>query len=514
MERLRKRRVRRIVGWSLAGLLVLLLVAGGGAYLWFYLQVRGSQTDDPAVTGVVGDRQEGAIGSPTGMNILVLGSDNRVGDDVVEKRSDTVILVHADPEEDYLSFLSLPRDLRVEIPGYGTDKLNAAYAHEGPGLTAETVELLTGVDIDEYLEVDFAAFADITDALGGVYLDIDRRYYNDDPQWELIKLSPGYQLLDGEQALDYVRFRRDLNYDFGRMERQQRFITAMREQASGWNLALELPGMVSALFDNLKTTLGATDILDLAFWAIRLDGGRIRQVTLAGDIQTRDGVSYVIPPDGALEDAVARLMVPPSRGDAMDVATTVPATPSSTAASVSPEESDRGFTTDPGSIENSRMWHLFAAAAPFVVRAPGYLPDRYAYVDRRPREGGSYEIEPGGDKPGLKVVYQLSKADGEVTDQYMGIMETSWLDAPAAGPGQVVQLDGIEYTFVGTNERVERIWWIVDDTLYWISNTLSYYLSKDEMLKVAESMIVISADATLDTAAIGPRQAEEGGGRS
>ena len=95
------------------------------------------------------------------------------------------------------------------------------------------MEWLTDVDIDEYVEVDFAAFSDITDSLGGVYLDIDRRYYNDDPQWELIKLSPGYQLLDGAHALDYVRFRHDLNYDFGRMDRQQRFITAMREQTHG-----------------------------------------------------------------------------------------------------------------------------------------------------------------------------------------------------------------------------------------------------------------------------------------
>ena len=198
-----------------------------------------------------------------------------------ERRSDTIILVHVDPEEDFVSMVSFPRDLRVEIPGHGINKLNAAYAFEGPALTVQTVELLTGVDIDEYLEVDFAAFADITDSLGGVYLDIDRRYYNDNAEWELIKLSPGYQLLDGAQALDYVRFRHDQNYDFGRMDRQQRFITAMREQAVGWDLPLRLPGIVDALFTNIETTLSATEILKLAYWGVKLDGSQIKQITLS-----------------------------------------------------------------------------------------------------------------------------------------------------------------------------------------------------------------------------------------
>ena len=159
------------------------------------------------------------------------------------------------------------------------------------------------------------------------------------------------------------------------------------------------------------------------------------------------------------------------------------------------ETTEAFFTTDPDKIENANMWQQYAASAPFVVRAPGYLPEGYAYVDRRPVDGGSYDIESGDDKPGLKVVYRLTR-EGEEKDQYLGIMETSWLDAPAAGPGQVVERNGIEYTIVGTNQRVDRIWWKVDDTLYWVSNTLSYYLSKKELMNVAESMIVIPSDGT------------------
>ena len=106
-------------------------------------------------------------------------------------------------------------------------------------------------------------------------MDVDRRYYNDDPQWELIKLSPGYQLLNGDDALDYVRFRHDLNMDFGRMDRQQRFLTALREQAMGWNLPLKLPGLVTrSVRQHLTTTLGTNEIIKLAYWGVRLDGDR------------------------------------------------------------------------------------------------------------------------------------------------------------------------------------------------------------------------------------------------
>lgn len=471
-----------------------------GFYLWFYTQVSPV---DPAVSGVVASSLPGeSIGTPTGTDILVLGSDYREAQGE-ERRSDTIILVHADPDEGYVSLLSFPRDLRVEIPGHGVDKLNAAYAFEGPALTVKTIEQLTGVDIDEYLEVDFAAFCDITDTLGGVYLDIDRRYYNDDPTWELIKISPGYQLLDGKTALDYVRFRHDLNYDFGRMERQQRFLTAMREQALGWDLAVRLPGLVRALFSNVSTTLGANDILRLAYWGLRLDGSRIKQITISGDPQVRDGVSYVILPDGTIESAIEDMMTPPPPlgGEEQPVLTDTTTTSTGSTAEVTPttEGVDR-FITDPYQIANSRLWRIYAATAPFPVRAPGYLPSGYGYVDRRPRDGGTYDIEPGGDHVGLKVVYRLTREKGP-TDQYMGIMQTSWLDAPAASPGQVVERNGIEYTIVGTNQRVDRIWWKVDDTLYWVSNTLSFYLSKKELMKVAESMILVpeeGADGLLE----------------
>ncbi len=305
----------------------------------------------------------------------------------------------------------------------------------------------------------------------------------------MIKISPGYQRLNGDDALDYVRFRHDLNYDFGRMDRQQRFLTALREQAMGWNLVLDLPGLVDALFDNLVTTLDTNDIIRLAYWgAAKLSGDRIRQVSITGDVQTIDDKSFVIAAEGTVEEAVTELLTPPGDGEAGGSSSTAE---SSTTTTTAVDTSQ--FTTNVDAIENSRLWKQFAAAAPFVVRAPGYLPEGYAYMDSNPdrRNPGTYDIEGGdGAKPAIKMVYRLTR-QGEEADQYMGIMQTTWLDAPAAAEGREVTRDGITYTVVGTSQSIDHVWWIQDEVLYWVSNTLSYYLSSAELLKVAQSMIVV-----------------------
>jgi len=591
-----KVRWKRVVLWTLVGLFVLLLAGGGGSYLWFRSQVAGANervapeikqvlTEKPASTIVSVPAAPDTPGSPSAMNLLVLGSDNREDGTEQYGRSDTIILVHIDPDRNYLSVLSLPRDLRVEVPGYGLQKINAAFALGGGALTIKTVEQLTGVDINHYMEVDFNAFRDITNSLGGVYLDVDRRYYNDNPEWELIKLAPGYQLLDGADALDYVRFRHDLNMDFGRMVRQQRFLTALREQAMSWDLPFKLPRLVSALFKNVATDLGTNDILKLAYWGIRLDGQRIRQVSLIGATDTIGGISYVLADDAGIADAVRDFLTIPGAGAAATGAATSTAAESSSsmststsvasvdlsdvdvdvlnangrageaaaagewlrslgaavytvgnaaqtvqksssvkypsgtsakarqvarvvgAESVSVSSSVRRITVmlgddfqlppnfalppSPDTIPSAGGWKTIAQTVPFPVQAPAYLPAGYGFVERMPPTGATYDITVGGDtKPAFKMLYRLKEA-GKNTDQYMGITETNWLDAPAAGKGREVKHDGTTFTIVGTNQKVDRVWWKADGVLYWVSNTLSYLLSEEEMLAVAQSMFSI-----------------------
>ncbi len=605
---------KRVLLWSLVGVCVVTLLVAGGSYLWFRQQVAGANervseevravlAEEPSTTTVSAaepaaetkaQEEPDVPDDPTGMNLLVLGSDRRESEEGGEGdsgRSDTIILVHVDPDRDYLSVLSLPRDLRVRVPDHGLAKINAAYAYGGPALTIRTVEQVTGVDVDHYLEIDFDAFRDVTNSLGGVYVDVDRRYYNDNAEWELIKLPPGYQLLDGDQALDYVRFRHDQNMDFGRMERQQRFLTAVREQAMGWDLPFKLPKLVGALFKNVDTDLGANDILKLAYWGIGLDGGRIRQISMVGATETIGGASYVLIDEETIAEAVTDFLTPPMSGQvasgaAGSTATTVEDAASSSgttevAADLTGREvdvlnangrvgeaaaagewleslgasvlavanadrsaqratsveypsglsaeakelakvvgaesvkknsslervtiflgedfslpSEYALPPNPDNIPDAGGWKRIAQMVPFAVQAPAYLPEDYFFVERMPTEGATYDIDEGadgGDKPAFKMLYRLIE-EGDYTDQYMGITETTWLDAPAAGKGVEVRQHGTTFTIVGTNQKVERVWWKADGVLYWVSNTLSHLLSKEELLAVAQSMLTIPAE--------------------
>jgi LCP family protein required for cell wall assembly len=568
---------------------VLLLVGAGASYLWFRHQVAGANNRvTPEVRTVLSEKPASTLvtvpvpQSPSAMNLLVLGSDMREGEEGWSSRSDTIMLVHIDPDQDYLSILSFPRDLRVDVPGYGFNKLNYSFAVGGPGLTVKTLEQLTGVDINHYLEVGFDAFRDITDSLGGVYVDVDQRYYNDNPNFELIKLAPGYQLLNGDDALDYVRYRHDLNLDFGRMERQQTFLTAMREQAMGWDLPLKLPGLVSALFSNVTTDLGANDIIELAYWAVRMDGERIRRIALTGDASELGGVSYVFVDEQGIADAVTNLLTIPGTGattptvgsessttttvaeidlsgvevDVLNangrsgeaakagewlaslgatIVTTGNAGSSAEKTSVeypsgmsdeakrvaavvgveSAERSDSlervtvilgddyslpadyALPPSPDTIPSGKGWQTIAKNVPFAVQGPAYIPDGYYFVERMPpAQGGEYTFDievDGGSKPAFKMLYRL-RQNGHYLDQYMGITETAWLDAPAASEGREVRRGDITFTVVGTSQKVERVWWKADDTLYWVSNTLFHLLSEEELLAVAESMIYIPSE--------------------
>jgi LCP family protein required for cell wall assembly len=504
--------VLRGVLLAFAAVLLAAGVVAGASYWWLSCKVEGAQIDDPALSSAFESTPTANISTPTGVDILLMGIDRQPTNQGEYIRSDSLMVIHADPDANYLSLLSLPRDLRVEVPGHGTQKLNAAYTLGGAGLAVSTVKELTGVNITKYVEVDFQAFRDLTDEVGGVYIDVDKRYLNPDPKFELIDLWPGYQLVEGDDALDYVRYRIDGNLDFGRMERQQRFFTALREQALGWDLTFKLPGLVNALLDNIKMTLGTNEIIQLAYWAVTgLDGSRIRQVTLNNCTnQVIDGVWYVIPAEGALEKAVDDFITPPTAAPASTTTvatepttgtteevtgTTEGETHADTTTSTAGQGSD--FITDPDKIADSKTWHDVASKAPFQVLAPGYLPEGYDLVDQYPPKGfRSYDIRVGDEvEKAQKFVYQLTK-NGEPVDQYMGIMETTWLEAPAASPGREVEVNGTVYTVVGTSKSIDHVWWIKDGVLYWVSNTLSYLLHSSELLKVAESMIEVQSGAS------------------
>ncbi|MFI6602924.1 LCP family protein [Nonomuraea sp. NPDC050536] len=243
-------------GWAigvLAGLLVLLLVAAVGGFFWINGRIKG-------IDGVLAD-YPGRVADTPGTNWLLVGSDSRKGLSAADRRklatgraagqrTDSMMLLHISDNGDKPTLVSLPRDSAVTIPGKGRNKLNAAYAFGGPKLLVQTVETVTGVHVDHYMEIGFAGFVGIVDAVGGVEIDV--RADVNDPKAGL-NLKKGKQMLTGGQALGYVRTRKGGALpDFERTKRQRQFLGAVLKKATS-------PGVLINPFTSIPLAMAATD---------------------------------------------------------------------------------------------------------------------------------------------------------------------------------------------------------------------------------------------------------------
>jgi LCP family protein required for cell wall assembly len=229
------------------------------------------------------------------MNILLIGSDKSdiPGD---PGRSDTQMLLRLDPETRSISMLSLPRDLYVDIPDHGYDKMNASYSYGGPQLVIRTFKQLTGLPVNAWVETDFAGFWHVVNILGGVYLSIDRKYFVPaSATYKSINLEPGYQLVGGKQALNYVRFRHDEFFDFGRMQRQQLFLKELQRQSVRWSDDWErVVELIKAITSETKSSLNSLAKLEpLVELAFQVDTSQVHQAHLEGTTSMVNGASIV-----------------------------------------------------------------------------------------------------------------------------------------------------------------------------------------------------------------------------
>lgn len=230
----------------IAGLILALLLGGTLVAVNRYIHAKFEQTKNE-------DIEVTPAGKGKAFNVLVLGSDRR---DVVDpalrkerqfrggggRRADTIVLIHIAADQKSAVLLSFPRDLRVEIPGKGIGKINSAY-QGGPNLVIKTIQNHTGLAINHYVEVNFASFQRIVDAIGGVRLCVDRAY--DDKQSGLKIAKPGCYKLDGQLALAYVRMRKqDPKGDFGRIQRQQQFLRVLMSKVTSIGFLTDLPRLL------------------------------------------------------------------------------------------------------------------------------------------------------------------------------------------------------------------------------------------------------------------------------
>ncbi|PYE48557.1 LCP family protein [Paenibacillus barcinonensis] len=198
------------------------------------------------------------------VNILLIGGDSR-GDDA--GRSDSVMIASIDPVSKKAHLFSVLRDTYVEIPGHHKSRLNAAFSYGGAELTKQTVSNLLGIPIQHYVYTDFTGFMALVDALGGVDIDVEKdMYYTSkaDKHMYDIDLKKGLQHMDGNTALQYVRFRHDATSDFTRTQRQRIFMTELAKKMQSSTSLFKIPEILEAVAPYIQTDLSPTQMLKLA----------------------------------------------------------------------------------------------------------------------------------------------------------------------------------------------------------------------------------------------------------
>jgi LCP family protein required for cell wall assembly len=273
------------------------VAVAGGAYLYFHQAVASVRARTPAV---VQASKSLDIALPNHAAIaLIIGYDHRANEAKSDPSlSDTIMLVRADPVTKTISLLSFPRDLDVPIYCPASkgdtkgvvvssfDRINSAYSRCKEAGTVLTVKHLTGLPINYLITVNFHGFKEVVDKLGGVWMDVDRRYYNKNTgqsynDFANINLQPGYQLLTGQQALDFVRFRHT-DSDLVRNARQQEFVRAFREQVSKNFSPFDLPSLVNTITKNIEVGEGGhqlqgSEVKSYALFAQGLPAGHLFQ---------------------------------------------------------------------------------------------------------------------------------------------------------------------------------------------------------------------------------------------
>jgi len=304
-----RRRWVRPVLWTLVGVIVLALVWAVLGYLAFRSGIKDANKKlDPRAERALAPQDGTMLSNPS--NILVLGADNgsksRQG---AVARSDSIMIVHTDPDNHKIALLSIPRDLRVEIPGHGQDKINAAFAYGGPTLAIKTVQDVTGLPINHVVVVDFATFDEVIDALGGVSIYVPKPILSNKfecpratqaacDRWKGWHFKKGEQTMDGKRALIYARIRENQldpgESDITRGERQQAVVSAMADKIVSFKEYLKAPFNGDDIVKPMSTDLSAAQILELAWVKFRTPSDGQLRCRLGGTASNIGGIDYII----------------------------------------------------------------------------------------------------------------------------------------------------------------------------------------------------------------------------
>jgi polyisoprenyl-teichoic acid--peptidoglycan teichoic acid transferase len=433
--------------------------------------------------------------------ILILGSDERP-DEAEEfgARSDTAILLRI--ASDQITVLSIPRDLKVNIPGHGLDRFNAAYTYGGPQLTLKVVKQLTGItDINHVVNVDFTGFADAVNSIGCVYVDVDHHYYHSnvglpiEEQYAEIDIPAGYQRMCGYNALQYVRYRHEDN-DLVRSARQQEFLREMRQELPADRIANDYTELVDVLHKYVTLDIQrGVDLITLARLIVSAGGAPVVQVNFPANLGGPNA-SYVTASDSAIRAAVTKF-----QGDV-----STPAEEESSDGS-----GDGGGGSAPGDgggsggggepdppplIDSTASGQQFAAELAATETKGGkpmlkfrvYYPTLLAPESTITTDSRAFPIDGPGDEVyhGYKIVASIPT---DAYTGYYGVSGTDWKEPPILEhPDEIREIDGQEYLLSWDGPALRLIGWKTDEGSYWVDNTLLNVLTPGQMFGIAQSM--------------------------
>jgi LCP family protein required for cell wall assembly len=237
-------------------------VASVSVYLWKPSGAGEAVADDISLRSLIPNTSEpGVTPASNAVTILLMGVDARPGEAIdIGVRPDSLMVLRLNPETGSCRMLSIPRDTRTELPGYGLTKVNHALAVGGIPYQEQVVELLLGIPIDHYVLVDFAGFETLVDAVGGITIDVPEGFVATDGT----VFVAGQQAMTGKQALAYARYRGGPDGDFGRIQRQQEVLRALIRRASGLNLVRSINELLPAVRQHVRTDLSAAEIASFA----------------------------------------------------------------------------------------------------------------------------------------------------------------------------------------------------------------------------------------------------------
>jgi len=412
--------------------------------------------------------------------VLLVGSDKRAKgarDHAAGGRSDTMILMRLDASKGAIALMSLPRDLKVRIPGHGTDKLNAAYSYGGPKLLVTTVKQITGLPINHVINVDFRGFKEAVDQIGCVYTDVDRKYFNDNSnpndQYATIKIFPGYQKLCGHDALDYVRYRHT-DTDIVRAARQQDFLRQAKSQVGTGKLISKQEKLLKVVSKYTSSDIhGRGAVISLLRLAVDLAGSPVVEI----HFPARIGKSYVTANSTAVMRATREFLhvtgsntLGPVKRRNPGVRTHTHARTPSGLIDVSAGGRQQALTV----AKDSRLLKIYY---------PRLAMPHSSFSINSPR---AYRI--CGPHGHCWASYRMVIAQNSLLGEYYGIQGTRWKDPPIIkSPSEITTYHGHKFMIFTDGQRVRLVAWQTKGATYWVSNTLLQTISKKDMLAIARS---------------------------